>query len=298
MSRPEFLTPREPVWNWPVRELSHGGAISLHSLAADELQVWAMWLHGHSGPTLATAWTHLAPAEQARANRYRHARDRDHYIVHHSALRQFLGRFLQCPPHQVPIEIQPNGKPILGGASPDLHFSLSRSAGVGLLAFTRSGPVGVDVEYIRDFPERDAIIETHFTACEQQALAQLLPEERSPAFFDAWTLKEAVVKATGEGIQSLDEIEVNLSGPRCPGFRRLNATDSAISSWRSAALAPSPKWVGHLVGSGNDQPLQSIVLATLKLCSADSVERPLHQHLQTQIEELNPGKCRAGEALD
>lgn len=85
-----------------------------------------------------------------------------------------------------------SGKPYLP-EYPDFHFSLSHS-GIWAVCAVGEYPVGVDVEQVREL--RRGVAERWFSAEECALLAQLPPD----GFYQFWTLKEAAVKASGEGL--------------------------------------------------------------------------------------------------
>jgi 4'-phosphopantetheinyl transferase len=80
------------------------------------------------------------------------------------------------------------------------------------VAVQRGGAVGVDVEEIGRFdpPAVDELAREVLAAEEQAELTRLPAGERALAFTTYWTRKEAVVKATGEGLMaSLDALVVS-----------------------------------------------------------------------------------------
>src|SRR3954452_14046518 len=76
----------------------------------------------------------LSPAEVEQANRHRIADDRSRYIRRHAALRLVLASYLRASPKALAIIAEPGGKPVLAGSSRPLHFSLSHSSDLALLA--------------------------------------------------------------------------------------------------------------------------------------------------------------------
>jgi 4'-phosphopantetheinyl transferase len=144
--------------------------------------------------------THLAlldDSEQARAQRYRLAADRDRFQLGSVLLRVAAARQLGVPPADVSVDRTcgrcgaQHGRPLLPGTG--LHASVSHSADVVAVALTSCGPVGVDVEAVRpiDFA---AIAESVCTPAER------INVRAEADFFTIWTRKEAVLKATGEGL--------------------------------------------------------------------------------------------------
>lgn len=98
-----------------------------------------------------------------------------------------------------------HGPPVLVGA-PHVHASVARAAGLNVVAFTDAGPIGVDIE--RD----DA------AGFEGFAAAAMHPDERASTTAERtrlWVRKEAVLKATGQGL-GVDPRRVRMSEPRQP----------------------------------------------------------------------------------
>ncbi len=134
------------------------------------------------------------------ARRHRHEHDRANYVTRHAALRLILARYLKAPPASLVFSEETNGRPILAGPAARLHFNLSSSGDIALLAVSCVAPVGVDVEKVREIADVLALARDHFAPTEFDDLNRLAPEERLFSFFVTWTRKEAFVKATGLGL--------------------------------------------------------------------------------------------------
>ena len=181
--------------------------------------------------------------ERARSRRFIHADDRRRFVVSHASMRVLLARCLGVPPDAVRYDRESNGKPRLVPGMGPLQFSLSHSGSVGLLAVTRHRQVGVDVEHVRDMPEALTIAEQHFAPAETEALRSMAPASRRAAFLRCWTHKEAVIKATGEGLgRALDSFELELT-PSTAALRQFDGVPAGRSGWSLADL-PAPR--GHL----------------------------------------------------
>ena len=73
-------------------------------------------------------------------------------------------------------------------------------------------PCGVDIEVARNVDAR-RIAQRYFAASELALLDTLDGQARERAFFRLWTLKEAAVKALGEGLAgNLARLEFDLGG--------------------------------------------------------------------------------------
>jgi 4'-phosphopantetheinyl transferase len=186
------------------------------------------------------AW--LSPDERARADRFHVERARDRFVVARGRARQLLGALSGRPPAAVRFVVAPGGKPGLeeGGG---LRFSLAHSADLLLCAFTLDREVGVDVERVRDDLDHDAIARRFFGAPEVRSLAALPPATARDAFFACWTRKEAVVKATGEGLaRPLDSFVVSVDPAHAA---LLSADDPALGCPEEWSLLPVPLPPGY-----------------------------------------------------
>lgn len=161
----------------------------------------ALWQVDLDQPVADAGAAMLSPQERARADRFAFARDRQRYIAAHVALRQVLGAHMGVHGEALVFAAGPFGKPALVGAGAGLHFNLSHSGGIALVALSATGEIGVDVEVPRRLDDANALAAAHFTADEARALAALPALARAPAFLTGWTRKEACLKALGVGLQ-------------------------------------------------------------------------------------------------
>lgn len=138
----------------------------------------------------------LSAEEQQRAQNYCRPLDAAAFILGRGILRTLLGRILETAPDKLRFGQNPNGKPFLENGR--LHFNLSHSRDRLLIAIAEDRPIGIDVEFRRETERIEPIAERWFTAEEQSHLKNSA-DPRS-CFFDIWTLKEAFVKARGDGV--------------------------------------------------------------------------------------------------
>jgi 4'-phosphopantetheinyl transferase len=139
----------------------------------------------------------LDEVELDRLRRYPMAADRSRFTVAAALLRLVGGRHLGIPPRQVGVDRscprcdRAHGKPTLRG--PDAPYvSISHSAELIALAVTAAAPIGVDVE---------AMVERDHVGLATTFLAETETVDGPSAFYTLWTRKEAVVKATGDGLR-------------------------------------------------------------------------------------------------
>ncbi len=153
-------------------------------------------------PELADDWRILDKTEQQRASRIGNPLARTRYIKLRALTRRLLAKRLNCRPDDLTIAHGAHGKPFL----PDhkFHFNLSHSHDQFALALSDAGEVGVDLE--RFNPPRPLHVARLARRCfanDELAFWQNQPTARQwQVFFQFWTLKEALVKASGLGIQA------------------------------------------------------------------------------------------------
>ncbi|BDG30482.1 hypothetical protein PthBH41_01940 [Parageobacillus thermoglucosidasius] len=96
-----------------------------------------------------------------------------------------------------------------------LQWSVSHSGNIILVAFTTDAPVGVDVEWMNTAWDFDVVkmADGILTEKEIAHILQMPANDRMRGFFIYWTRKEAVLKATGEGL-NIPPLNVVVSGPQ------------------------------------------------------------------------------------
>lgn len=145
----------------------------------------------------------------------------------------------------------PAGKPVFPENS-DIHFSISHSGVYVALAFGKS-PLGVDIECVKRanlkvakrFFQKEEYERLTGQMCGQaypldQSVTNAEAEKRADIFCKIWTGKEAVVKASGEGLSTpLDSFSVLKGTVDCAGdlyeLHSRKFTDGGQNFWVSVA---------------------------------------------------------------
>lgn len=191
------------------------------TLAPGDVHVWHLLTEQIADPELLHSWEASLPAEErAGHQRYAQPRDRLHFLLSRVMLRTVLASCLNVPPAKIEYTTNAFGKPVVKGAdSLRVHFNLSHSHGAIVCAVSRDREVGVDVEdWSRPVQYLD-LAERYFEAREFAHLTRLERERLPAAFFAIWTLKEAFVKAIGQGLTfPLDSFAFLLDEDRLTGF--------------------------------------------------------------------------------
>lgn len=82
-----------------------------------------------------------------------------------------------------------------------------------------------------------------FTDRDNELFRTIAPPERMPAFFRAWTRKEAVLKAIGRGVQALDQCEVTFAAGEPEQVLRVGDETDASEKWFLKSWFPSDKYL-------------------------------------------------------
>ena len=161
-----------------------------------EVHVYRIHIHSNLHWLPAFAAT-LTTSETERGNKYHQLKDRQRFVISRGAQRNILGRYLNQPAHALQFILGDNKKPYLPAQSGvNLQYNITHAGEWILLAVSHT-PVGVDVEYIDTvFPFAD-ILPEHFS---QEEVGFINSENQHDRFFTLWTRKEALLKATGQGL--------------------------------------------------------------------------------------------------
>jgi 4'-phosphopantetheinyl transferase len=229
--------------DWPA-------PVALPKLNLGRVHIWRFDSESVAPETRAALSSFLSPDELSRAESYRFPRDRRAFESRRGALRALLGAYVGIEAADLTFRYSPQGKPSLdrqrGGG---LSFNVARTGDLGLFAVARAIRVGIDLEHIRPIAETDEIM-ARGADVERERWASLAPGDRPTAFFRWWTLKEAYLKATGQGLTgALDSFAV--------AYARAEATrllwvkgDDAPPGWTLQVLTPWPGYLGALACEG------------------------------------------------
>jgi 4'-phosphopantetheinyl transferase len=247
LTRPEvayFDTPASPV-------------IAVHTLSQNQVDLWFAPLDLPRNTQQAFEST-LSDEEKHRASRFRFERLTSRYVGAHGWLRHLLGGYLEQPPETIDFVYGPKGKPaLLPAANPEgIQFNMAHSDGLAAIVVTRAFRIGVDVELVRPIPDADDLVERFFSKSEAAVFGTLPVAERSVAFLNLWTRKEAWLKATGEGIaQLLNTVEVSFLPGKPVRFLSLPAGYAKPDAW--SLFDASPK-TGVIAAIAVDTPESNV----------------------------------------
>jgi 4'-phosphopantetheinyl transferase len=154
----------------------------------------------------------LDDIERKRWAAYRRTEDRERFLVGCALAKTVLAAYAGQRPADVRFDRtcgqcgQPHGKPVLTGGG--FEHSVAHSGDLVAVAVA-ADPVGVDVEQLdgRVRPlgtdgDPRTLAGVVFSEQEQASLDAVRPADRGRAFLVGWTRKEAVTKATGDGLRA------------------------------------------------------------------------------------------------
>jgi 4'-phosphopantetheinyl transferase len=154
----------------------------------------------------------------ARSDRLPAWRQREH-VAACSLLRKILSQTAGRAAAAGPLAAHPGGQPYLPGRS-DLTVSLSHAGGwVAAAVHTGGGSVGIDVA--PPWPVSDAFIRRCCSPSGRAALTRLPAHARDAEAAWIWSVQEACVKATGQGLAGLPWTVAVEPGQRSGRWRHL-----------------------------------------------------------------------------
>jgi 4'-phosphopantetheinyl transferase len=183
----------------------------------------------------------LSDDERARRGGLWDARHRAQYTVAAALLRLVAAPLTDRPAARVVVDRscptcdRPHGRPRLPGTG--LDVSISHSGATVAVAVSAAGAVGVDVQQV----QADSVDElSPLVLADSEARHVAVARD----FFTYWTRKEALVKATGDGVTvPLPEVVVTPPGtpPRLLGYPRQGELAAQLRD-----LSPGLGYVGAL----------------------------------------------------
>jgi 4'-phosphopantetheinyl transferase len=177
-------------------------------------------------------------------------------------LRLLLGSYLGVAGKDVTIHRGRRGKPAIDRSVHDssLQFSMAKSGDRLLIGITSEHHMGVDLEPAGRLAHNAlGVARRYFSPAEADALSALPDDELQAAFLRTWSLKEAVVKASGMGIANqLCRFTVETDVRRPPDL--LEFDGEAAEDWSLALLEPEPGFIGAVAVAVPGVKLQAFQL--------------------------------------
>jgi 4'-phosphopantetheinyl transferase len=217
------------------------------------LYVWRIDLAQPLPPDCASL---LSPDETERANTIEDPDIQGCWIRSRIALRMILAFHGDCDARTVRFTRGPFGKPRWltdDGGLPKLHFNITRSGTLCLIAVSPKQAVGIDIEQLSETRHIDRLLEQLLPPEQAADMQGLSADARRRAYLTVLTRTEAYAKAVGIGLQlRLRDLQVSADEFN-PSIKSLAHDDPA--AWRIIALNPGSGYVASLaVRDGLDRP--------------------------------------------
>ncbi len=191
----------------------------------------------------------LSNDEHQRAERYLFAKHRARFIASRAQTRMILARYTGLQPEQIQLSYNAFGKPMLElqSSSDVVHFNVSHSHDLGLVAVTEGCEIGVDIEKVRPDIDYVHISRQFFSPGEVERLLNLPVEAQVEAFYNIWTRKEAFIKGRGTGLSTpLDQFEVSLTVDTPARLLVASEEIEGACEWTLCELKPGTGYVANL----------------------------------------------------
>lgn len=193
----------------------------------------------------------LDDEERRRHARFLRAQDRALFLASHALARIVAARHAQVAPRAIRFSraAAAGAKPRLVGAAGGLELSVSHSGQRVVVAVSRGVALGVDVERLGSLSRE--LIEAVLPSSEQRELEALPAPLRPWGFSRYWTRKEAVLKATGDGL-SVSPKRIAVSPPTgAPALVRWSGSGRPALAVHLYDLDTGPGYAAALAAIGD-----------------------------------------------
>lgn len=194
----------------------------------------------------------LDDGERARASSFHFSQDALAYRAAHALARWSLSVRYRYPPREWRFAQGELGRPILAlpGTGRDIRLSLSHTQGLVAVALAEDIDIGVDAESMNPNSDLRGIASECFSPseCEQLERTDAGFSSEMERFYAFWTLKEALLKARGLGLnQAPNSFSIDLR------TLRVDVPDALapLHAWNLACRKATP---AHLVSVAWDAP--------------------------------------------
>ena len=195
----------------------------------------------------------LSDSEKAQLSRFSLDRVRQESLAARLLSRHALSFYAGVAPSRWQFEKGIRGKPhVVAPWEGFRAFNLAHSANLVVFAIAREGLLGVDVESLDRSTTGIPLARRFFAAQEVEQMLAMPSEMQRESFLQFWTLKEAYIKAVGDGLaMPLDQFFFDLTGA---GPARLHVRDvaEAGSSWLFTQLRLPSR---HHISMGINHPM-------------------------------------------
>ncbi len=198
-------------------------------------------------------FSQLNEQEKNRAKSFTRDIDRATYVTCRSQLKKALGSILEVSPQRIEITEGVNGKPYLENAK--VHFSVTHSEGVFMIACTQLGELGIDMEWKTKRVEFGKLEDLLLSDYELTVFNNIPNEEKKNAFLRYWTRKESFFKAVGTGLSApLKELVVSIEGGAPVEILRTGWDPADRDNWKICDVKVHEDFISTVTVKSNFEP--------------------------------------------
>ncbi|MES2039342.1 MAG: 4'-phosphopantetheinyl transferase superfamily protein [Pseudomonadota bacterium] len=147
----------------------------------------------------------LSSAEQVRGQRYLQRDDRDRYLGGRALVKLAVAKMCSILPGEISIITAATGKPSVNFIKENIvapAISISHAGNLVVVALQYGADIGVDVELFHHDVNLDDLMGVVCSSEEIAEINESVSKNRAQKFYEFWVLKEAYLKATGEGLSA------------------------------------------------------------------------------------------------
>lgn len=208
----------------------------------------------------------LSAAERAQAERFQWAADRKTCLITRALVRTVLSKYVVLTPTAWQFEKNAYGRPLIARdcVTNPIYFSISHTRELVICAVASTDEIGVDTESLDRRDITLALAERYFAAAEVDTI-KLLPErDRNRRLLEHWTLKEAYLKARGQGMYlPIDGVAFTFEPDALPSAAFDDRMGDTQTDWQFGHLAPiNNHLIAYAVRTANPNPAHIEVINT------------------------------------
>lgn len=146
---------------------------------------------------------YLSAEEIAKSEKFHFDKHRKQYLATRILVRCVLSLYKRSvSPDGWSFLKNEFGRPYIANAgySEKLFFNISHTENIVVLAVSKTEKIGVDIEWVARKRKFIDLAKRFFSEVEAGELALLPQTQQTDRFYEIWTLKEAYIKAQGEGL--------------------------------------------------------------------------------------------------
>ena len=189
-------------------------------------------------------WECLSAEERSQANKYYTSNLSDLYIISHGILRYILSYYTKQLPQEIEFIHNKYGKPFL--RNNNIQFNMSHSNDTVNYIIALDHKVGIDIEVHNNTLDIQEFSDLVFTQAECKFFSTLKDEEKLEFFYNLWTKKESLTKASGKGLYyPINTIEAMTLSP-CEKIFLDNEDNQFKQEWYYFPLEVAPNYSGAI----------------------------------------------------